>query len=141
MIKGLGKGIRPAVPWGMPFIHVQTVPTSGSVDREAVLLDVVRALSEVIGTPPEKIHAGWSHFAVQSHGLEAGSAFRPDARPPIVTVDMFQNRTKEQKAASLRAIAAVLKEKLDLTTDPFVIVRDIPDGQVISRGEVITTGK
>ena len=121
----------------MPVIDIKTLPTPDAVDRGAVMRQVITALSDAISTPAERIFAGWTFYESQADGLEVTTEFQRSTHPPIVAVDMFQGRTKEQKVNALRAIADVLKKELDFAGHPFVHIRDIPNAQVTTGGNVI----
>lgn len=125
----------------VPIINIQTLPVPAGVNTEVVMQAVIKGLSSAIGTPEERIFAGWSYYQLQADGLNVKSKFQAASHPPIVSIDLLEGRTKEQKVDALKAVASALKEHLDFDGNPFVHIRDIANAHVMTGGNVIDKSK
>jgi len=121
----------------MPYVDIKTLPLPSDIDRAKIMRDLIQALAEAISTPAARIFAGWTTYDLHADGLNVEASFQRESHPPIVSIDMFEGRTKAQKVEALEAIAALLRRELDFLGHPFVYIRDIANAHITTGGRVV----
>lgn len=141
MLKGICKeNEKNALGFPVPVVCIRALRQPPVVDVSTVLGRVSRALSDLLGEPPE---ATWAMWETIESGCYAEGELAPDEQPrgthpPLVSLLAFEGRPPDLVERMLVCVAQTLARELDLEEgNVFVTYEEARSGRVYDGGRVV----
>lgn len=132
-----------ALGFPVPVVRIRALRQPGVVDVSTVLGRVSRALSDLLGEPPE---ATWATWETIESGWYAEGELAPDEQPrgthpPLVSLLAFEGRPPDLVERMLVCVAETLARELDLEAgNVFVTYEEARSGRLYDGGRVMRRG-